>query len=80
MLEVWDHFFRNSVIGQGLSTHYVNVPHCREFQPRPKISLEDQHPEFGWFDQSVVANYKVIQDYISSYSFRLFDNIGNRYD
>jgi len=61
---VWDHFYNNSGFDQGLSTHYVNLPHCAQFKSKPKITLDDQHAEFKWFDLAVVTNDKKFNPYM----------------
>ena len=33
---VWDHFYENSVIGENVSTHYVNLPHYIRLKERQK--------------------------------------------
>jgi len=53
---VWDHFDANSIFGDEVSTHYVNLPHCIYDDKRPELLLYDQHDTFEWFDLSKVAN------------------------
>ena len=51
----WDHFYENSIFGDGVSTHYVNLPHCIYYDQRPEILLDEQHEIFEWFDLNIVA-------------------------
>jgi colanic acid biosynthesis protein WcaH len=40
LMGVWDHFYENSAIGEGVSTHYVNLPHVCFLESRPVLSLD----------------------------------------
>ena len=80
LMGVWDHFYNNSALDQNTSTHYVNLPHYAEFQSKPKITLDDQHAEFKWFDLAVVSNDEKSHPYIRNYAIWLLNNMGNTYD
>ena len=79
LMGVWDHFYNNSAVDQGISTHYVNLPHYEEFQSKPDITLDDQHGEFEWFDLSVVAKDEKFHLYIRNYASWLLNNMDNRH-
>tara|TARA_B110000046_G_scaffold62680_1_gene70211 strand:- start:20376 stop:20855 length:480 start_codon:yes stop_codon:yes gene_type:complete len=80
LMGMWDHFYNNSALDQNTSTHYVNLPHCAEFQSQPKITSDDQHGEFKWFDLAVVSNDEKFHHYMRNYAIWLLKNMGNTDD
>ena len=80
LMGVWDHFYTNSAVDQGISTHYVNLPHYAEFKSRPQIALDNQHDEFKWFDLSVISNDEKSHPYMRKYTNWLLSKIGNADD
>ena len=80
LMGVWDHFYNISVVDQGISTHYVNLPHYAEFKFEPQIILDDQHSEFEWFDLSVVADNEKFHPYMRNYARWLLNKIGDTDD
>jgi colanic acid biosynthesis protein WcaH len=68
LMGVWDHFYENSIFGEGVSTHYVNLPHCIHYDQRPDILLDEQHEAFEWFDLNKVANGNEFHRYMKSYA------------
>jgi len=76
----WDHFYNNSAVDQGISTHYVNLPHYVRFKSKPEITLDDQHAGFEWFDLSVVAGDKKFNQYMRNYASWLSKKMDNSYD
>ena len=79
LMGVWDHFYNNSAVDQGISTHYVNLPHYAEFESKPDITLDDQHGGFEWFNLSVVAKDEKFHRYIRNYATWLLKNMDNRH-
>lgn len=78
LMGVWDHFYENSVFGEEVSTHHVNLPHCIYYDERPEILLDDQHDTFEWFDLSKVAKGNDFHKYMQSYaSWIISRNIPN---
>ena len=80
LMGVWDHFYNNSALDQDISTHYVNLPHYVEFQSKPKITLDDQHGEFEWFDLSVVSGDEKFYPYMRNYTSWLLNRKHNAHD
>jgi colanic acid biosynthesis protein WcaH len=80
LMGMWDHFYNNSALDQDISTHYVNLPHYAEFQSKPKITLDDQHGEFEWFDLSVVAYDEKFSPYMRNYASWLLNKMENTDD
>jgi colanic acid biosynthesis protein WcaH len=80
LMGVWDHFYSNSVVDQNTSTHYVNLPHYAEFKSKPKITIDDQHGEFQWFDLSDVLKDEKSHPYTRNYADWLLDRMHNIHD
>jgi len=80
LMGIWDHFYNNSVVDRGISTHYVNLPHYAEFQSKPEITLDDQHGEFQWFDLLVVADDEKFNPYMRNYASWLLNKMENTND
>jgi len=80
LMGMWDHFYTNSAVDQGISTHYVNLPHYAEFKSKPQIALDDQHGEFKWFDLSVASNDEKLHPYMCNYTSWLLNRKHNAHD
>lgn len=68
LMGVWDHFYENSVMGENVSTHYVNLPHYIRLKERPKLTIDKQHNDMSWFDLSEVVGKDSFHKYIQSYA------------
>jgi colanic acid biosynthesis protein WcaH len=68
LMGAYDHFYENSVFGEEVSTHYVNLPYYVYFDKRPELMPDDQHDTLEWFDLSKVANGNEFHIYIKSYA------------
>ena len=68
LMGIWDHFYNNSILGQDISTHYVNLPHYIVFESRPVITMDDQHGEFEWFELSLVSDDENFNVYMRNYA------------
>ena len=80
LMGVWDHFYNNSAVDQGISTHYVNLPHYVRFKSKPEITLDDQHAGSEWFDLSVVSSDEKFHPYMRNYASWLLNKIGDTDD
>jgi len=80
LMGIWDHFYNNSAVDQDISTHYVNLPYYVEFQSKPKITLDDQHAEFKWFDIHLASNDEGFHPYVLNYAKWLLNKMGDNYD
>ena len=65
---VWDHFYENSIFGEEVSTHYVNLPHYIHYDQRSDILFDEQYEAFEWFDLNKVANGNEFHRYLKSYA------------
>jgi colanic acid biosynthesis protein WcaH len=68
LMGVWDHFYNNSVFGNEVSTHYVNLPHYVYYDKKPELMTDDQHDTLEWFDLNKVANDNNFHIYIQNYA------------
>jgi colanic acid biosynthesis protein WcaH len=68
LMGVWDHFYRNSALDEGISTHYVNLPHCIYMEKKPNFQIDEQHEEVGWFDLQEVASSGRCHEYMQNYA------------
>ena len=75
LMGIWDHFYNNSVAEKNISTHYVNLPHYKEFKSKPQIILDGQHAEFNWFDLAAVSNEKKFHPYMRNYTSWLLNKL-----
>jgi colanic acid biosynthesis protein WcaH len=67
LMGIWDHFYKNSIFGEGVSTHYVNLPHYIHYDKKPEIIFDDQHEMFKWFDLSKVVDGNDFHQYTKNY-------------
>ena len=68
LMGVWDHFYSNSVVDEGMSTHYVNLPHFCRFKSKPVLLADDQHDYLDWFDIDKVASDEGFHSYVRNYA------------
>jgi colanic acid biosynthesis protein WcaH len=68
LMGVWDHFYSNSAFDEGMSTHYVNLPHFCRLEFRPVILGDSQHDYFEWFDIDTVSNDESFHKYVRNYA------------
>ena len=65
---MWDHFYENSAIDEGVSTHYVNLPHLCYLESQPALSLDAQHKLVRWFDIPSLIKDTTHQTYMRQYA------------
>jgi len=80
LMGLWDHFYRNSVVDQDISTHYVNLPHYIVVKSRPLLTTDDQHSDFQWFDLSMVSGNQNFYPYVRNYASWLLNRMKNTDD
>ena len=68
LMGVWDHFYENSAIDEGISTHYVNLPHVCFLESEPELSLDPQHESVRWFDVASIIKDTGHQVYMREYA------------
>lgn len=68
LMGVWDHFYKNSAFDEGMSTHYVNLPHYICMKKKPNVQIDEQHEEMGWFDLHEVASNTGFHEYMQNYA------------
>lgn len=73
LMGVWDHFYENSAVDEGISTHYVNLPHCIYMKKKPNFQIDEQHEEMSWFDLQEVASSSRFHKYMRNYASHLLE-------
>jgi colanic acid biosynthesis protein WcaH len=73
LMGVWDHFYENSAVDEGISTHYVNLPHCIYMKKKPNFQIDEQHEEMSWFDLQKVASSSGFHKYMRNYASYLLE-------
>ena len=68
LMGVWDHFYHNSYFDEGVSTHYINLPHFTRLNHKPIITMDEQHKELSWFKLKNVADSDVFNTYMRNYA------------
>ena len=73
LMGIWDHFYNNSVVGDNISTHYVNLPHYISLKTIPLLKPDSQHSKFSWFDLAEVSNNNNFHEYTRNYALWLIE-------
>ena len=71
LMGLWDHFYSDSIFGDSISTHYLNLPHYIVFDEKPILKLDQQHDKMKWYDISKVAIDNNFHEYIRNYALWL---------
>ena len=74
LMGVWDHFYENSAIDEGISTHYVNLPHVCYLETQPELSLDAQHESVRWFDVASIIKDTDHQFFMREYASWIAEN------
>ena len=74
LMGVWDHFYKNSIYGDDISTHYVNIPFYINTTEKPYIKLDSQHSDYKWKDIYTVCKSKYYHKYMRIYSKYILQN------
>tara|TARA_B100000700_G_C14823570_1_gene751159 strand:+ start:199 stop:687 length:489 start_codon:yes stop_codon:yes gene_type:complete len=68
LLDMYEHFYDDSVMGEKPSTHYVVAGyHLKVHQNRLALPIGDQHNEYKWCEKSKVKSDKSIHKHSSDY-------------
>lgn len=73
LMGAWDHFYPNSAVGDGISTHYINLPHYCFLKDQPSLMADEQHDDLFWFDLREIRNNESFHQYMKSYASWLLD-------
>jgi len=66
---VFEHFYQDSVFGEGISTHYVVLAHrlsLKEELPLP----QEQHSDYRWFTVDEILKNPLVHKYTKEYFLR----------
>lgn len=47
-LGIYDHFYDDSIFGEGTSTHYINAPYLLRVENEPASLPHSQHDDYRW--------------------------------
>lgn len=75
-LGLYDHFYRDSIFGEGISTHYINSPYLIELNEMQPLNLpSEQHRSYRWVrvenlahDESVHFYSKIFLDELKKFT------------
>lgn len=73
LMGVWAHFYENSAVDEGISTHYVNLPYFIYMKKKPDFQFDDQHDEMSWFDLQEVSSSSGFHKYMRNYASHLLE-------
>ena len=73
LMGVWDHFYENGAVGQGVSTHYVNMPHVCSLRERPRLKSDAQHSQFDWHPLVQIAGDSSYHEYMKLYASKVLE-------
>lgn len=68
LLDVYEHFYEDSVTGENVSTHYVVVGyHIKVHRNNLVLPIGDQHDDYKWCEKSMVKGDSTIHRHSSDY-------------
>jgi colanic acid biosynthesis protein WcaH len=67
-MEVRDHFYPNSIFGNNISTHYLNLSYCIDIKHQPNIVADGQHSKFQWVAISSIIKSGEFHPYLRHYA------------
>ena len=79
LMGIWDHFYKDSMFDECVSSHYINIPHYTYLECKPDIQTDDQHHETDWFNLEEVAVDFRFHEYMRIYANWLIKK-GDKYD
>ena len=68
LMGIWDHFYSNSIFGDDITTHYVNLPHYIFLKEMPALKVDSQHDRIEWFDIAKLANNSNFHNNVRNYA------------
>ena len=74
LMGAWDHFYKDSVYSDDISTHYVNLPFlCKiHIDMKEKLILpqgkNEQHRNWAWLDLKTACKSKIVHKYVREYA------------
>ena len=67
LMGIWDHFYENSIFGDDVTTHYVNLPHLVEINSSFSPQLDSQHVSYCWINLADAQKNDLIHPYALKY-------------
>ncbi len=66
-LGIFEHFYKDSIFGDKVSTHYVNLAYEIEIKYDIKKLPNDQHNEYKWFNKEEILESDEVHKYVKNY-------------
>jgi len=66
-LGIFEHFYKDSIFGDKVSTHYVNLAYEIELRYDIKNLPSDQHNEYRWFTEEEISTSDEVHRYVKKY-------------
>jgi len=64
---IFEHFYNDSVFGEDVSTHYINLAYLLELPFEIKELPKEQHSEYKWFSKEEILDSDEVHKYIKDY-------------
>ena len=77
-MDVWDHFYENSVVSEKIYTHYINPSHVWYAQGEIDIAIGQQHKATLWFELEEVFQSEGHHTYMSYYAGWVLDHLRSK--
>jgi colanic acid biosynthesis protein WcaH len=62
-LGMYEHFYKDSFFGEGVSTHYINATHVVKLVSEQLYLSKEQHSDYRWVAMGELANDKGVHDF-----------------
>ena len=66
-LGIFEHFYKDSIFGDKVSTHYVNIAYEIELKYEIKDLPKEQHSEYKWFNKEEILTSDEVHKYVKNY-------------
>jgi colanic acid biosynthesis protein WcaH len=81
LMGAWDHFYPDSAFDPGVSTHYVNLPHCLRLTDAQAADVQlpqgpgEQHGSWQWLPLAQAARDSTVHEYVQVYARWLLERL-----
>ena len=64
---VFEHFYKDSMFGDDISTHYVNLGYQLDLKLDIRNLPKDQHSKYEWFSEEEILDSDNVHKYVKNY-------------
>jgi len=64
---IFEHFYKESIFGKDISTHYVNFAYLLDIPIEIENLPLKQHSKYKWFDKEEILNSDKVHKYVKDY-------------